>query len=111
MIDIAKAQELLEHHFATVTHEEFLANLQKFSPELFEEEQNDLTSDREIESKIEREHQEDINSQPLANTEIYQKAKEDNKLEIAPKLLQKGLSVEEVAEILGLDIHSISNTL
>ena len=38
-IDIAKATELLEHHFATVTPEEFRANLEKFCPELFEQEE------------------------------------------------------------------------
>ena len=90
MIDIANATEMLEHHFATVTHEEFLNNLEKFCPELFEEEQQDLELYQ------------------LKNTEIYQKAKEDNKLEIAPKLLQKGLSIEEVAEILELDVRSIA---
>jgi hypothetical protein len=35
MLDIKKATELLENHFATVTHEEFLANLEEFCPELF----------------------------------------------------------------------------
>jgi predicted transposase/invertase (TIGR01784 family) len=39
----------------------------------------------------------------LKTAEIYQKAKEDSKLEIAPKLLQKGFSIEEIAEILELD--------
>ena len=33
MLDINKCQEILEHHFATVTLEEFLANLEKFCPE------------------------------------------------------------------------------
>ena len=33
MLDIDKCQEILEHHFSTVTCEEFLANLEKFCPE------------------------------------------------------------------------------
>jgi hypothetical protein len=33
MIDINKCQEILEDHFATVTREEFLANLEEFCPE------------------------------------------------------------------------------
>ena len=41
MLDVKKCQEILEHHFATVTREEFLANLEEFCPELFEEETND----------------------------------------------------------------------
>jgi predicted transposase YdaD len=90
MIDIAKATETLETYFANVTHEQFAVDLEKFCPELFEEEQKHL----ELEE--------------LKSTEIYQKAKEDHKLEIAPKLLQKGLSVEEVAEILELDVGSIA---
>ena len=90
MIDIAKATAVLETYFANVTHEQFAVDLEKFCPELFEEEQQDLELYQ------------------LKNTEIYQKAKEDNKLEIAPKLLQKGLSIEEVAEILELDVRSIA---
>lgn len=86
MLDIAKATEALTHHFATITDEEFLQNLKKFCPELFEEEEND--------AKLEK----------IKNDEIYQQAKEDNKLEIAHKLLAKGLSIEEVAEILELDV-------
>lgn len=33
MLDINKCQEILEHHFTTVTSEEFLANLEEFCPE------------------------------------------------------------------------------
>jgi hypothetical protein len=33
MLDVNKCQEILEHHFATVTREEFLANLEEFCPE------------------------------------------------------------------------------
>jgi hypothetical protein len=40
--------------------------------------------------------------------EIYQQAKQESKLEIAPKLLKKGLSIQEVAEILELDVHLLA---
>ena len=33
MLDINKSKEILEHHFATVTRDEFLANLEEFCPE------------------------------------------------------------------------------
>lgn len=33
MLDVDKCKEILEHHFATVTREEFLANLARFCPE------------------------------------------------------------------------------
>jgi SOS response regulatory protein OraA/RecX len=85
MLDIAKATEVLEDYFENVTQEQFALDLRRFCPELFEQEEKNL--------KLEK----------LKNAEIYQKAKEDNKLEIAPKLLQKGFSIEEIAEILELD--------
>jgi hypothetical protein len=44
----------------------------------------------------------------LKNTELYQQAKKESKLEIAPKLLKKGLSIQEVAEILELDVRLIA---
>jgi hypothetical protein len=75
MLDIKKAAELLEHHFATVTHEEFLANLKEFCPELFQARQETIAA-----AKL----QED----------------EASKLKIAHKLRQKGMSVAEIAEIL-----------
>jgi predicted transposase YdaD len=90
MLDVKKCQEILEHHFATVTREEFLANLEEFCPEF-------------IAAGIE-----DSESAEIENTEIYQQAKQDNKLEIAPKLLKKGMSIQEVAEILELDVHLIA---
>ncbi len=91
MLDITKAAEILEHHFATVTPDEFAKNLRKFCPELFEDEQN--SSD----------------AVPLSSEEVYRKAKEDGKLEISPKLLQKGFSREEVATILEIDINLIAS--
>jgi hypothetical protein len=72
----------------TVTSDEFAKNLREFCPELFEgEEEGNLDNDL------------------LKNEEIYRKAKEDGKLEIAPKLLQKGFSREEVATILEIDVN------
>jgi predicted transposase YdaD len=85
MLDIAKATEVLEDYFENVTQEQFALDLRRFCPELFEQEGKKI--------KLEK----------LKNAEIYQKAKEDSKLEIAPKLLQKGFSIEEIAEILELD--------
>lgn len=84
MLDPTKAKEILEDYFANVTREEFMTDLKKYCPELFEEESTNLDLEQ------------------LKNTEIYQQVKEENKREIAPKLLQKGLSLEEVAELLEL---------
>lgn len=44
MLDIKKAAELLKHHFATVTHEEFLANLEEFCPEFFQARQETIAA-------------------------------------------------------------------
>jgi predicted transposase YdaD len=110
MIDIAKATEVLDNYFANVTQEQFDNDLRKFCPELFEEE-NNLNSTESFDSEIDREPQGELKSPPIANAEIYQKAKEDHKLEIAPKLLEKGLSVDEVAEILGVDVSSIDDRI
>jgi predicted transposase/invertase (TIGR01784 family) len=90
MLDVNKCQEILEHHFATVTREEFLSNLEEFCPEF-------------IAAGIE-----DSELDKVENTEIYQQAKQESKLEIAPKLLKKGLSIQEVAEILELDVHLLT---
>ena len=102
MLDIAKVTEILKHHFATVTPEEFAANLEKFCPELFEEEepQSIVNKDRSTFSVDPAQVQKERNLELLTPTEIYHKAKEDNRLEIATKLLQKGLNAQEVAEIL-----------
>lgn len=50
-----------------------------------------------------------LDAEPLKNTEIYRQAQQDSKLEIAPKLLQKGLSIEEVAAILEIDAHLLAS--
>jgi predicted transposase YdaD len=90
MLDIAKCKEILETHFANVTREEFIANLEEYCPELFEAGSNQIHVDN------------------VKKSELYQQAKEENKLEIAPRLLQKGLSVEEVAELLELDVQLLA---
>lgn len=43
----------------------------------------------------------------LKQTKVYQEAKEEGKLEAVPKLLQFGLSVEQVAEALGLQVEQV----
>ncbi len=56
MLDIAKATKILEHHFATVTPDEFAKNLREFCPKLFEDEQGSS-----------------LDTEPLSNEEIYRK--------------------------------------
>jgi DNA-binding transcriptional MerR regulator len=90
MLDINKCQEILEHHFATVTNEEFLANLEKFCPEFC--------------AAVAEESQ----AHDSQNQEVDRQAKQESKLEIAPKLLKKGLSIQEVAEILELDVQLLT---
>jgi predicted transposase YdaD len=89
-LDIAKATEILETYFANVTAEQFATDLAKYCPELFEEESIELDKDE------------------IPKEELYRQAKEESKLEIAPKLLQKGMSVQEVAELLELDVRLIA---
>lgn len=52
-----------------------------------------------------------LNLSLLKQTRVYQEAKEEGKLELAlavvPKLLQRGLSVQEVAELLEVDVESV----
>ena len=89
MIDtqtIQECGEMLEDYFANVTSEEFEADLRQFCPEIFEEEERLLAVEREKTAEIQRQ----------------------TKLEIAPKLLQRGLSIAEVAEILELDAATIN---
>jgi predicted transposase YdaD len=84
MLDFQTATKIMTEHFATLTPEQFLINLEEYCPELFAETSVNLDLDR------------------LRKTEIYQQAEEEGKLKIAPKLLQKGLSIQEVAELLEL---------
>ena len=92
MLDFDKATKILTEHFADLTPDEFEVNLRKYCPELFQENADNLDLD---------------NSK---DTAIYQQGKQDSKLQIVPKLLDKGLSVQEVAELLELDIHQVEET-
>ncbi len=120
MVDIAKATKTLEDYFAGVTKEQFSEDLRKFCPELFEQEEEQINGSRDSSLSGEndfawrtlRERQQPVERQDLlTHSEVYQKAKEDNKIEIAAKLLHKGISVKEVAEILELDINSLAQPL
>jgi hypothetical protein len=119
-IDIAKVTELLEHHFATVTPEEFRANLEKFCPELFAEEEDKSNGngneDISLCGEDDRFGRADASRSPspvrhldliAPSDEIYQQGKQDSKREIAAKLLHRGIGIEEVAEILEIEIGSI----
>jgi predicted transposase/invertase (TIGR01784 family) len=90
MLDIDKSKEILENYFATVTCEQFAIDLEKYCPELVEAESANLESGTS------------------ENSEIDRQAKQESKIEIAPKLLKKGLSIQEVAEILELDVHLLA---
>jgi hypothetical protein len=45
MIYLTIAQEILENYFANVTREEFLTDLEKYCPELFELESRELDTE------------------------------------------------------------------
>jgi predicted transposase YdaD len=113
MVDIAKATKTLEDYFANVTNKQFSEDLRKFCPELFEEEEgeNNGSKDSSLFEENARPKQAERQLDLFTHDEIYQKAKQDSKIEIAAKLLHKGLSVKEVAEILELDINSLAQPL
>lgn len=52
-----------------------------------------------------------LNVNFIRGTKVYQEAKEEEALKVTvklvPKLLQKGLSIQEVADILELDIEEV----
>ncbi len=52
-----------------------------------------------------------LNINLLKETRVYQEAAEEGelkaKVKLVPKLLQKGLSIQEVADILELDIEEV----
>ena len=92
MLDFDKATRILTEHFADITPDEFEVNLRKYCPELFQENADNLDLDN------------------IKDTALYQQGKQDSKLQIVPKLLDKGLSVQEVADLLELDIHQVEET-
>jgi predicted transposase YdaD len=87
MLDFDKATKILTEHFANLTPDEFEVNLRKFCPELFTESTDNLDN--------------------IQGTDLYQQGHQDSKLQIIPKLLNKGLSAQEVAEMLELDIDKV----
>jgi len=56
-----------------------------------------------------------LNLNLLKETRVYQEAKEEGELEIKlkilPKLVQRGLSIQEIAELLELDAEIIRKAL
>ena len=92
MLDFDKATKILTEHFADLTPDKFEVNIRKYCPELFQENVDNLDLDN------------------IKNTALYQQEKQDSKLQIVPKLLDKGLSIQEVAELLELDIHKVEET-
>lgn len=52
-----------------------------------------------------------LNLNLIRETKVYQEAKEEGKLELVPKLIKKGLSIQEIAELLELDIENIRKYL
>ena len=48
-----------------------------------------------------------LNLNIIKDTQVYQTAKEEGKLETVPKLIKKGLSIQEIAEVLELDIETV----
>jgi hypothetical protein len=120
-IDIAKVTELLQHHFATVTPEEFRANLEKFCPELFEEEEDRSNGNEDISpaGEDDRFGRADASRSPSpvrqmdlldSSDEIYQQGKQDSKKEIAAKLLHRGISIEKLIQTYLL-IRSVSSAI
>ena len=43
----------------------------------------------------------------IKNTRVYQEAQQEAKLETIPRLLKMGLSIEQIAEALDLDIETV----
>jgi predicted transposase YdaD len=90
MLDFDKATKILTEHFANLTPDEFEANLQKYCPELSPETTENLDD--------------------IKDAEIDRQGYQDSKLQIVSKLLNKGLSTQEIAELLELDIHKVEET-
>jgi predicted transposase YdaD len=90
MLDFDKATKILTEHFANLTPDEFEVNLREYCPELFPENTDNLEN--------------------IKDTDLYQQGHQDSKLQIIPKLLDKGLTTQEVAELLELDIHKVEET-
>lgn len=48
-----------------------------------------------------------LNLNLIRQTKVYQEAKEEGKLEVVPKLLKRGFSIQEIAELLGVDVEAV----
>jgi predicted transposase YdaD len=90
MLDFDKGTKILTEHFANLTPDKFEVNLRKYYPELFSETIDNLDN--------------------IQDTNLYKQGHQDSKLQIVPKLLDKGLSTQEVAKLLELDIHKVEET-
>ena len=90
MLDFDKATKILTEHFANLTPEQFEVNLRQYCPELSPENTDNLES--------------------IKDPDLYRQGHQDSKLQIIPKLLEKGLSTQEVAELLELDLHRVEET-
>jgi predicted transposase YdaD len=90
MLDFDKATKILTEHFANLTPDQFEVNLREYCPQLFTENTD--------------------NTDNIKDTDLYQQGHQDSKLQIISKLLDKGLSTQEVAELLELDIHKVEET-
>jgi predicted transposase YdaD len=90
MLDFDKATKILIEHFANLTPDEFEANLKKYCPDLSPETTENIDD--------------------IKDADLYQQGHQDSKLQIIQKLLDKGLSTQEVAELLELDIHEVEET-
>jgi predicted transposase YdaD len=93
MLDFDKATKILTEHFANLTPDEFEVNLRKYCPELSPETTDNLELDN------------------IKDTDLYQQGQQDSKLQIIPRLLDKGMSIQEVADLLELDIHKVEETV
>jgi transcriptional regulator with XRE-family HTH domain len=72
MLDANKIGEILRQHFATVTPEEFEANLRRSCPEIFEEENRLLALEAEKETEIVHQVRKEENLETLSNLLLEQ---------------------------------------
>jgi hypothetical protein len=77
MLDFDKATKILTEHFANLTPDEFEVNLRKYCPELYPEVTDNLALDNIKDTNLDRQGYQD---------------------RIIPKLLDRGLSTQEVAK-------------
>ncbi|MBR8835527.1 MAG: DUF2887 domain-containing protein [Stigonema ocellatum SAG 48.90 = DSM 106950] len=52
-----------------------------------------------------------LNLNLFKQTRVYQETKEEGKLEIVPKLVERGMSIQEIADVLELDTETIRKYL